>query len=620
MNYIQNNEMALPLQIQACNNISPQNSDAGNNKNHASSAGLWGEFDNQIQNNEDIGRKRVSVNLTQVERELLARLPRPLPLEGPRIHQPGSTVSSSLLCNTNTQKLQGASTSYIVPCDEIQPSDPYILGGITLLNYATELRRVLSQIEDRHALMANAGKSNSLPKIELPTTPVQLTSPLPPLTFTSRGPFQQFSSAADRDCRRSNGILNLERCKPFEINIQPNRNTEIKDECFQTASCSTKEPSKSTNEHYKINHPILRNVLRKSVAAITAFEGYDLAVDSALDLLTDAAAHYMKRLCLALRSNRDKQLLNCEAKDKVEIDTVIAADQGFSDVMDRTFREIGNFGDGLKDVPEYYSHSVVGRYQGIVSQCRQLLRECHHQASLDAAYPNMASASTGSSSNLQTSIQLPTGVPHTPQILAGSNTPRIENILEQQNLVPEIHLPSSNDDILDSDGAIYVGGTGPPSILGAVLSGPQSQATNTVHSLAQPSGNISVARTPTAITSVTSNNVPTFSLDHNTPQIETGLQMLESLDQGGHFAVTPSVSHDGNSEDHDQSPAPMLSGIIGASPVLEVQSQSIPSTQGSLLLKTSTIGTKLKVADNLTTVSISSQNRKRRRTPEEPLT
>lgn len=608
--------MALPLQIQAGNNISSQNSDTGNNKNHSSNVGLWGEFDNQIQNNEDMGRKRVSVNLTQVERDLLARLPRPLPLEGPRIHQPGSAMSSSLLGNTNTQKLQGSSTSYIVPCDDIQQRDPYISGGITLLNYATELRRVLNQIEERHALTTNAGKSNSLPKIELPTTPVQLTSPLPPLTFTSRGPFQQFSSAADRDCRRSNGILNIERCKPFDINIQPNRNTEIKEECFQTASCSSKEPSKSTNEHYKINHPIIRNVLRKSVAAITAFEGYDMAVDAALDLLTDAAAHYMKKLCLTLRSNRDKQLLNCEAKDKVENDTVIVADQGFSDVMDRTFREIGNFGDGLKDVPEYYSHSVVGRYQGIVSQCRQLLRECHHQATLDAAYPNMASASSGSSSNLQNSIQLPTGVP---QILAGSNTPRIENILEQQNLVPEIHLPSSNEDILGSDGPIYVGGTGPSSILGAVLSGPQSQTINTVHSLVHPSGTISLARTPTAITSVAGNNVPTFSLDHNTPQIETGLQMLQSLEQGGHFAVSASVSHDGSSEDHDQSPAPMLSGIIGASPVLEVQSQSNPNTQGSLLLKTSTIGTKLKIADKVATVSISSQNRKRRRTPEDPL-
>jgi hypothetical protein len=172
---------------------------------------LWGEFDDQKQwVNEDMGPKRVSVNLTQVERDLLARLPRPLPLEGPRIHQPGNVGVGGPQANSNMQKLHTISTSCIVPCDEIQPRDSYVLGGITLLNYAAELRRVLRRIEERHAMIAAASKSSNFPKIELPSAPAQLTNPLPALTFTSRGPFQAFSSAADRDYRRSGDMLSAQ--------------------------------------------------------------------------------------------------------------------------------------------------------------------------------------------------------------------------------------------------------------------------------------------------------------------------------------------------------------------------------------------------------------------------
>ena len=582
---------------------------------------LWGEFDEQIQcSSEGVGPKRVSVNLTQVERDLLARLPRPLPLEGPRIHQPGNVGAGGSQGNTNMQKLHSISTSCIVPCDEIQPRDPYVLGGITLLNYAAELRRVLRQIEERHATIATAGKSSNYPKIELPPTPAQLTNPLPSITFTSRGPFQAFSSAADRDFRRCRENLCTEAYnESHSTNTQQVFDEDIKPEDHeQTPLGSTERSIKSGSNSHRISQPILRNVLRKSVAAVTAFQGYDVATDAALDLLTDAASHYINTFCLTLRSNRDKQLLNSAKINNGENNTAIVADQGFADVMDRTFREVSALGEGLKDISEYYSHTVVGRYHGIVSHCRQLLRECHHQASLDAAYPNMASATLGSSSNMQTTaIHLSTGIGQPAQIVAVSGTSRTDHIIDQQTLIPEIHLPSGSDDILSSDGTILVSGTGTSSILGAVLSGPQSQAAHPVHPLVHPPGSISVTRAPTAITSVASNNVPTFSLDHNTPQIESGLQMLQSLEQGGHFAVSATMPQDANAEDQDQSPVPILSSLIGASPILELQSPSIADSQSCLLLKKPNVTGNTKatgniMTDNLTNISANAQNRKRR--------
>lgn len=600
--------MALSLSNKEDSQISSQQPILERRNDSIKNAALWGEFDNVHHHNVPLASKRVSVNLTQVERDLLARLPRPLPLEGPRIHQPGSVTSWQ--GNGNVQKLQSTSTSRIVPLEEIQPRDPYVLGGILLLNYAAELRFVLDQIKERHALVGASAKNSNLPKIELPPAPAQLSNPLPSITYTSRGPFQSFSSAADRGYRISGSQTNTKDSSSSQSHsFQQTLDTNVKtEERAKTSDCMNIDSNKFSTENLKINQPTLQNVLRKSVATITAFQGYDTAVDSAIDMLTDAAAHYMKRFCLTLRSNRDKQLLNAGKTSNVQNDTLIVADQGFADIMDRTLHEIGNF-ESLKDVPEYYSHSVVGRYQGIVSQCRQLLKDCHHQASIDIAYPNMASASIGNSNHLQTTpLQLATGVGQTGKILEVS----AESILETQNLVPEIHFASSND-MISNDGTLYVSGSGTSSILGAVLSGPQ--ATHPIHPLVHPSGAISVASTPTAMSSVAPNNVPTFSLDHNTPQIESGLQMLQSLEQGGHFSVSATATPDGNNEDPVESPAPILTGIVGASPVLELHPHNASTTQGSLLIKTAnTVGVSSKFSGNVTTDS--AQNRKRRRTPE----
>ena len=580
-----------------------------------SDAYLWGEFCETDQFSGDKKSKRVSVNLTQTERDLLARLPRPLSLEGPRIHQPGSPIPNNTLNNSNLLKIQTAPTSHIVASDETQAKDPYVLGGISLQNYATELRRVLGQIEERHSTLANIGKSDNLPAIELPPVPAQLSNPLPPLTFSSKGPFQAFPLSS-RNSKKSREKQNFHPTTSSEFNTQTSGAGTIKTDSKEMSS--GKSSSYHTTENHTLNPHATRNILRKTVAAICTFQGYDIAVDAALDLMTDSAANYLKKFSQTLRSNRDKQLMNSGVTES-ENPTAIVADQGFSDVMDRTLREMGTPG-GLKEIPEFYSHSVVGRYQGIVSECRQLLRDCHHQASLDAAYPNMASANSSSSINLQSAIQLSTGSGQPAQIVSVSGSIKSENVHEQQNMIPELHIPSNSEDFLSNEGTIYVGG-GPPSILGAVLSGSQTQNAHPVHPLVHPSGSLSAARNSTAISSLGSNNVPTLSLDHNTPQIESGLQMLQSLEQGGHFTMPNSASQDACNEDPEQSPTPILSGMVGASPVPMTDMQNQSTTQGSLLIKTTGgLGVGQKGLENQSNVSLNSQSRKRRRTPEDPFT
>ena len=236
--------MALPVQGQGIKREPTSNALMTKSTHNPNIDCLWGEYDENPSNENEVGPKRVSVNLTQVERDLLARLPRPLPLEGPRIHQPGSTVPPSLATNSSVQKIHPASTSVIVPCDEVQPKDPYLLGGITLLNYAAELRRVLNKIEERHAMIGNPGKGNNLPKIELPQAPAQLSNPLPPLTFTSRGPFQPFTSAAKRDDEETSSHPEPDSSHTADTNIK------IED---GPRKAKTEDSSKTENESYKIN-------------------------------------------------------------------------------------------------------------------------------------------------------------------------------------------------------------------------------------------------------------------------------------------------------------------------------------------------------------------------------
>ena len=75
---------------------------------------LWGEL-------EDSDSEKV--NLSPADRELLLRIPKPLSLEGPRIHQPKIT---DLKCHTYSSNLQ----------------ESYVTHGVQLLAYINELNKI----------------------------------------------------------------------------------------------------------------------------------------------------------------------------------------------------------------------------------------------------------------------------------------------------------------------------------------------------------------------------------------------------------------------------------------------------------------------------------------------
>ena len=187
--------------------------------------------------------------------------------------------------------------------------------------------------------------------------------------------------------------------------------------------------------------------LRKSVATLAAFHGFDQSTDQALNVLTDATSHYLAKFCSLLRAARDKELLS---KSK----------NGFPDLVCRVYEEMGV--GSVLNIRSYYKNAIIGRHKAIGESAEALAFECHH---LDEAVP------------------------------ASSSSFSVENgmLLEDTDNIPEIHFPSSEE-----------GENG-------IISGP-----------------------------------PILSLDHNAPQIETGLQMLQSLEQygsldapGGSVMATP---------------------------------------------------------------------------------
>ena len=88
---------------------------------------LWGEY---ADSESDPGGKGM-IRLTASEKEALTRLPRPLPLEGPRIHQPSGSAAAESTPNVMV----------VLPVEETSPRDPYVLHSLHLLTYLQKLKQ-----------------------------------------------------------------------------------------------------------------------------------------------------------------------------------------------------------------------------------------------------------------------------------------------------------------------------------------------------------------------------------------------------------------------------------------------------------------------------------------------
>ena len=204
-----------------------------------------------------------------------------------------------------------------------------------------------------------------------------------------------------------------------------------------------------SSERANLNLPMLsttkaQETLKKSVAVLTVFHGYDSSSDQALDVLTNATSHFLSTFCNLLRHARDRELLN-------------GSKNGFPDIICRVYTEMSL--GSILNLRSYYNNTIIKRYKDICETAEALAFECHH-------FDKSQSFSM--------------------------DVNGLFNLQEDSENVPEIHFPSNDDG---------------------------------------------------------------ESLDGNVPVIQTGMQMLESLEQFGSFdpmVISPQddleqpMSHDHN--------------------------------------------------------------------------
>lgn len=109
----------------------------------------------------------------------------------------------------------------------------------------------------------------------------------------------------------------------------------------------------------ELSFPVVRQILRKSVAAICAHIGFDFSTDTVLETLTDIAHEHNLRICRLLRMAVDRQALTGYT--------------GFIDVIEQVFHEAGI--GSITTLHNFYQNRMISYHKYLYQSCQQLLEE-----------------------------------------------------------------------------------------------------------------------------------------------------------------------------------------------------------------------------------------------------
>ena len=338
---------------------------------------LWGELDDPSHMDK--------ANLSQADKELLSRIPRPLSLEGPRIHQPRIDLMSAGI----KKEKQDNSLSL---------NENYVTHGVQLLRYINDLNKIKES--------ALARRERGLPPLG---DQVQSIPPLPPLSPpnsfpVSRTPFMQSTSLNHHHHHKSSSTTSLNMPPPLPALVHSHQ---------------------------------AHKSLKKAVAALSAFHGYESSSDQALDVLTDATSQFLTKFCTLLRHARDRELLT-------------SSNNGFPDIICRVYREMQTnqaagssssnspTNNSILDIRTYYKNAIIAKHKAIGETAEALAFECHH---LDEV-------------GMQHNFVHHHTMHH--HVQENGSTMLPFSMLEDSDNIPEIHFPSSEE----GDN----GSSGPPTL------------------------------------------------------------------------------------------------------------------------------------------------------------
>lgn len=221
--------------------------------------------------------------------------PRPVEVEGSKLHQPS--------------RLEPKAPQPLAP--EHSSIDDLTLHTIKLVQYSRKLKTLLHSLHqhvDGQKSTETDGNQNFPPAPPIPELPESVMVHYTPKDFGNR--------ESDFKCGKGNPLPELS---------------------FQT----------------------VRQILRKSVAAICAHAGFDTATDTVLETLTDIAHEHNLRICRLLRMTIDRY--------------ATTKNSGFIDVIEQVFHEasIGS----ITTIHHYYQARMVRYHRYLLQMCQQLMEE-----------------------------------------------------------------------------------------------------------------------------------------------------------------------------------------------------------------------------------------------------
>ncbi|XP_022238160.1 STAGA complex 65 subunit gamma-like isoform X3 [Limulus polyphemus] len=233
--------------------------------------------------------------IAAIEREQITKR-RPVEVEGATLYQPPPSGGEAL--------------AKLVPAEHCS-IDSLTLHTIKLLQYAKKLRSLLHTLQQQQDSSKTTDTDNAQ------------THPPPP-------PVPEYPESQDRqpgDIRGKNPDSDFVRGKG--------------------------KPPPELSFH------VIRQILRKAVAAVFAHVGFDTTSELVLETLVDIVHDHYLRVCRLMRVARDREALT--------------GNTAFVDVIEQVFHEIGL--GSMTELHNFYQHRVVAYHRGMMKTCQQLMHD-----------------------------------------------------------------------------------------------------------------------------------------------------------------------------------------------------------------------------------------------------
>ncbi|XP_069129324.1 STAGA complex 65 subunit gamma-like [Argopecten irradians] len=264
--------------------------------------------------------------IAAIEREQMTK-PRPMDVEGPRLHQPSSRHHPP--------------TNDPLPSEKFE-MDPIVLHTIRLVQHAKKLRQLISSVQQQQEAVNG-------PLAHYFLFSGSLGLPI----FNENWSIGVLTDSDGGNLCEDNPYFMKDRSKTRESTLRRSKNGSFALDSFVDFVKGIGEPPPD------IDDLACRKLLRRSVSAVCAHTGYDSTNESILETLTDITHEYFQQLTTHLRTAVDNRLLH--------------GYNGFPDVVEEVFHQVGI--GSVTTLHSFYQNHIINYQKNMEQTCQQLVAE-----------------------------------------------------------------------------------------------------------------------------------------------------------------------------------------------------------------------------------------------------